>query len=181
VALLLDQRPGMKVFAVKGTFQVTSSAVGSESLIGVGAGSLNALPAIALTSEPNGNSFVPVTLIGGQSVAPRGLLIVPKTDPVARAQTIFWGGTIVWGQTIIWGQTVARGETIIWGSLTGDTFAWGQDAGDTIIWGSNAGDTIIWGSDAGDTIIWGQSNGDTIIWGTNVATTETIIWGSATL
>ncbi|HUC77996.1 MAG TPA: S8 family peptidase, partial [Vicinamibacterales bacterium] len=124
VALLLDQRPGMKVFAVKGTFQVTSSAVGSEGLIAVGAGSLNALAAIVLTSEPNGNSFAPVTLIGGQSVAPRGLLIVPKTDPVARAQTIVWGATIVWGQTIIWGQTVARGETIIWGSLTGDTVAW---------------------------------------------------------
>jgi serine protease AprX len=181
VALLFDHRPGMKVFAVKGTFQVTSSAVGSEGLIGVGAGSLNALAAISFTSERNGNSSVPVTLIGGQSVTPRGVLIVPMTDPDVRAQTIIWGQTIVWGQTIIWGQTVARGETIIWEQSTRDTIVWGQSAGDTIIWGQDAGDTIIWGQNAGDTIIWGQSDGDTIIWGTNVATTDTIIWGNVSL
>ena len=162
VALLLQERPGLRPEGTTAVLQFTSSFMPEAGLIAAGAGSINVLAAAELLSS----GVLSQTTIAGERTTDSGLVFVAKGHKT-QVQQLFLSNQVYWGTTIYWGTSAS------------DTIYWGTAAADTIYWGTAATDTIYWGTAATNTIYWGTAATDTIYWGTSATGADTIYWGTA--
>jgi serine protease AprX len=204
VALLLDERSGLRPADVKAALQLTSTFMAEAGLLGAGSGSLNVAGA---TSLINRNAPIPTsTQIADENVEASGLAFGNVTTDVIRqlvddrlvlglvgSSALLWGAntgdTLVWGNTLVWGATLewrandarVQSNTLVWGARAADTqsntLVWGANFNDTLVWGSTLvrGNTLVWGANASDTLVLGAS-GNTLMWGATDA--DTLVWGA---
>jgi serine protease AprX len=182
VALLLQERPGLRPEGTRAVLQLTSSFMPEAGMIAAGAGSINVLAAAELLKT----GVLSQTTIAGERTTDGGVVFVAKGHKT-QVQQITWSNQVIRDQTMNRGPKQHRelqsqghelqSSTIYWGTSASDTIYWGTGAIDTIYWGTAATDTIYWGTAATDTIYWGTAATDTIYWGT--AATDTIYWGTA--
>ena len=159
IALLLQERPGLRPEGTRAVLQLTSSFIPEAGMIAAGAGSINVLAAAELLTS----GVLSQTTIAGERTTDSGLVFVAKGYKT-QVQQLFGGNEVIRDQTMI---SPRNDHTIL---PIGTKFYWGT----TSYWGT----TIYWGTAAADTIYWGTSANETIYWGTTAAEADTIYWGT---
>jgi serine protease AprX len=188
VALLLQERPGLRPEGTRAVLQLTSSFMPEAGMIGAGAGSINVLAAAELLND----GVLSQTTIAGEWTTNSGLLFVAKGHKT-QVQQLVWSnsirgtssvrggfvlrvGSIAWDSTTMRGGITVQAGSILWrvskmqrGATVGsaDSIVWGGS--DSIVWGGS--DSIVWGGS--DSIVWGGS--DSIVWGGS----DSIVWGGS--
>jgi len=185
--------------AVKAILEYTAIPVAGADPLTQGAGSINAIGAIALasaidTSKSTGNwwlrsgvnsySYIDNVkydwsqhVVWGAKVLTGNLVYYRESAWSVYAK---WDSdNIVWGtqhaqtvaQNIVWGTTAVWASNIVWpGRVLGQ-----MSDGDNIVWGTSD-DNIVWGTLNDDNIVWGTWDGDNIVWGT--WDDDNIVWGT---
>jgi serine protease AprX len=184
--------------AVKAILGYTAIPIAGVDRLTQGAGTVNAIGAIALAGSIDTSAAVgswwlrtgvtPHSYIGGEQYQwSREVMWGDRvlTGPVVYYNEAAWSVSAAWGDdNIVWGTTSQLAlDNIVWGtaSVWASNIVWsdrliGQmsDA-DNIVWGTDA-DNIVWGTLALDNIVWGTWTGDNIVWGT--WTDDNIVWGT---
>jgi serine protease AprX len=203
-ALMLQANPRLTPNLIKAILQYTAASDDAYSALQQGAGFLDVLGAVRLSTFYAANrpgSRMPVekswsqhVIWGNHEIA--GGYINPLAS--AWAENIVWGTAswdaenIVWGtlcsrcDNIVWGTADAVGENIVWGTAAWDAenIVWGTASADNIVWGTSGGttDNIVWGTACGGgncaNVVWGTVSADNIVWGT-VSANDNIVWGTA--
>ncbi len=134
-ALVLEARRTLRPAETKAALQLTSTFLPEAGLVGAGAGTINALAAVALaeTSEVPGST----TIAGEETVASR-LFSAPMS---ARAVASLVQATAK-GQVKQAGGGVENGDSVMWG-VGANSIVWGVGA-NSIVWGVGA-NSIAWG------------------------------------
>ena len=187
-ALMLQANPALTPNLVKAILQYTAHVDSDYGPLQEGAGFLDVLGAVRLSSfyaQNRPGSHMPVEntwsqqFIWGNQLVSGGYI-----NPLANA----WANNIVWGtaaatpENIVWG-TAGSAENIVWGTLCGNencsNIVWGTaDAnGANIVWGT--ANNIVWGTTTADNIVWGTAGPENIVWGTSGGASENIVWGTA--
>ena len=126
VALLLQERPGLRPEGTRAVLQLTSSFMPEAGMIGAGAGSINVLAAAELLN----GGVLSQTTIAGERTTNSGLLFVLKGHKT-QVQQLIWSnsirgassvrdgfvlrvGSIAWDSTTMRGGMTVRAGSILW-------------------------------------------------------------------
>lgn len=178
VALMLQANPSLTPNLVKAILQYTAQSYPEYSPLEQGAGFLDALSAVRLSTfyaKNTPGATMPIEPTWSRHIVWGNHLIAGGSlDPLGNA----WSSSVVWGAT-----SLASGDNIVWGTSGADNIVWGTAADENIVWGTSTGtnDNIVWGTDCGGAdcrnVVWGASNADNIVWGTSQD--DNIVWGTA--